>query len=233
MMPSIINVLTDSFRLLREEPRFFVPKLVSTFLGAIWAIGLFSRTGPLYIYALTGLPLAALALFVSVMLASMVENRDSESVLRHGFRGALDRWREILLSFLGFLLVGIIMYVPFAAGFASYYLTGELLPLAAGIFLSLLMIVAFSFLSYFFPVSLLEKGAVLEGFRDSASTSLGNSREVIPLTLLSFALLAVAAVTPDAGMAALGYTGFFVMRIVSGVVTTYIFVVSPNYYFQS
>jgi hypothetical protein len=232
-MPSIINVLTDSFQLLREEPRFFVPKLVSTFLGALWAIGLLSRTGPLHLYALTGLPLAAVALFVSVMLASMVENRESGSVLRDGFHGALVRWREILVSFFAFMLAVVVLYIPFAVGFVSYYFSGELLLLAAGIFLSLLMLVAFSFLSYFFPISLLQEESVLDGFRDSVSTSLGNSREVLPLTLLSFALLGVAAVTPDAGMAALGYTGFFVMRMISGVVTTYIFVVSPNYYLRS
>lgn len=233
MMPSIINVLTDSFQLLRERPRFFVPKLVSTFMGALWAIGLFSQTGPLYVYGLTGLPLAAVSLFVSVMLASMVESRESGTVLRDGFQGALSRWREIVLSFLAFMLVGLLMYVPFAAGFATYYLTGELVFLAAGVFLSLVMLLGLSFLSYFFPISLLEKGSVLEGFRGSASTSLGNSWEVISLTLLSFVLLAVAAVTPDAGMATLGYVGFFVIRMVSGVVTTYIFVVSPNYYLQS
>lgn len=232
-MPSIINVLTDSIQMLREEPRFFVPKLVSTFLGALWAIGLFSRTGPLYLYALTGLPLAAVALFVSVMLASMVENRDSGSALRKGFQGAVGRWREIMVSFFVFMLAALVLYIPFTVGFVSYYFSGELLFLAAGVFLSILLLLAFSFLSYFFPISLLEKGAVLDGFRDSASTSLGNSREVMPLTLLSFALLVVAAVTPDAGMAALGYTGFFVVRMISGVVTTYIFVVSPNYYLRS
>ncbi|MFB6147440.1 MAG: hypothetical protein ABEJ66_01010, partial [Candidatus Nanohaloarchaea archaeon] len=81
--------------------------------------------------------------------------------------------------------------------------------------------------------SLLEKGSVGRGFRDSARTSMENSREVVPLTLLSFALLAAASLTPDAGMKLLGYAGFLTMRLVSGIVTTYIFVVSPNYYLRS
>lgn len=232
-MPSIINVLKDSLTLLRERPRFFVPKLLSTSLGAVWFIGLVSRTGPLYLYALTGLPLAALALFVSVMLAAMVERSDSDSLLTDGFRAALERRREVMLGFLGFMLVALLVYVPAASGIVLYYLGSSYLFLLAGVFLSLALLLAFGFVSYFFPVSLLEKEAVGEGFMDSARTSMDNAGQVLPLTLLSFALLALASFTPDAGMRYLGYAGFVAMRLLSGVATTYIFVVSPNYYLKS
>ncbi|MFB6191474.1 MAG: hypothetical protein ABEJ64_03525 [Candidatus Nanohaloarchaea archaeon] len=233
MMPSIINVLKDSFRLLRQQPRFFTPKLVSASVGAAWFIGLFSGTGPLYLYAATGPLLALLALFVSVMLAAMVEKKGSGSVLRKGFVEAGRKWRKILLSFLAFTLAAVVIYIPFLAGFVLYYTLGGAVFLAAGALLSLLLLSGFSFLSYFFPISLLQKGSVSGGFLDSASTALSNSREVVPLTLLSFALLGAASLTPDAGMKALGYAGFFAMRIVSAVATTYIFVVSPNYYLRS
>lgn len=174
-----------------------------------------------------------LALFVSVMLAAMVEKKESGSVLRKGFVDAGRKWRKILLSFLAFTLAAVVIYIPFLAGFSLYYMLGGAFFLAAGAFLSLLLLVVFSFLSYFFPISLLQKGSVSGGFMDSASTAVSNSREVVPLTLLSFALLVAASLTPDAGMKVLGYAGFFAMRIVSAIATTYIFVVSPNYYLRS
>lgn len=233
MMASIINVLTGSFRLLLERPVFFLPKLFSTAVGALWFIGIFSRTGPLSFYVVTTPLLVFFGVFVSIMLAAMVRQKDSESPLRAGFGETVERWRELLVSSAVFVLLGIALYIPFTAGLTAFYLYGSFLALLAGAAVSVLMLLAAVFLAYFFPISLLEQGSVIEGFRDSASTSMRNSSEVVALTLFSFALLFAASLTGDGGLQLLGYTGFFLARIVSGIVTTYVFVVSPSYYLES
>lgn len=216
-----------------DRPRMFIPKLVSTAVGALWFIGLFSRTGPLSLYIVTTPFLMFLAIFVSVMLAAMVKQRDEQNLLKQAYHDAVGRWRELVFSTLAFIMLGFVLYVPFAAGVVLFYVYRSYLLLAIGAAASVLLLLALTFLVYFFPISLLEKGSVVEGFRDSASTSIGNSSEVVGLTLLSFVLLAAASTTGSHGMEMFGYVGFFVLRMVSGVVTTYIFVVSPEYYLSS
>lgn len=232
MMTSIINVLTGSFRLLAEKPVLFLPKLVSTFLGALWFIGFLSGTGPLYLYLATAPLLALIGVFVSVMLAGMVRNKESGRILYTGFMETVGRWRLVLSSVAVLLFSSLLIYVPFAVGLTLYYLYGVFTALVVGAVMSVLLLLLFAFLIYFFPISLLEKGSLVEGFRDSAVTSISNSSEVLVLTLFSFALLVTASMTGDRGMKMFGYAGFFALRMVSGVVTTYIFVVSPEYYLQ-
>lgn len=209
----------------------FVPKLFSTLLGALWLIGLFSSIGPVWFYALAAPFILVLGIFVSVMLAAMVKNDTSS--LRQGFMDALNRWREVFFSSLAFILIGFITYIPAAAGFGLSYITGNVFFVIVGGLASLAFLISVVFLAYFFPISLLEKESVISGLKDSASTSIRNSREVTLLTFFSVALLALASLAGETGLKLSGYLGFFLLRIVSGVVTTYIFVVSPEYYLEN
>lgn len=233
MMPSIMNVLIESFRLLRHKPELFVPKLVSTAIGALWFIGFVSGTGGRMVYAATGPLTVLLGAFVSVMMASMVRNPDSDNVLREGWNEATGRIGQIVISSLVLLMVALVIFMPVTIGLVLRLLYGNQMAFLVGAGLTGLMFLVFAFLVYFFPISLLEKGSVREGFRDSVRTSRGNSFEVVFLTLLSFALLAFASFTGQQGRKYAGYIGFFVLRVVSGIFTTYLFVVSPEYYLSN
>lgn len=230
MMTSIINVLSESLRLLGKRPALFVPKLVTTLTGAFWFIGFLSNYGPLYLYLATAPFLVVSSVFGAVMLAAMVKEKGSEKILRKGFIQALEKWKGVAFSAALIFLLSIAVMAPLMAGVILLYMTGQLLLPVLGGLISFVLLVVMTFLIYFFPISLVEKGSVLEGFRDSATTSISNSSEVMALTVLSFALLGVTSLVGDSSLKAAGYAGFIVMRVVSGIITTYVFVVSPEYY---
>lgn len=229
-MEDLAKVLEESFRLLKERPRIFLPKLISTFIGAVWFIGIFSNTGQLFFYAVTGPLVVLLGVFVSIMLASMVKNRDAEDILSKSFHDTLNRWKQLLGFSLIVFLAGILVYIPAVIGFALYWVYSSLLFLVAGALLSLLMVFGFGFLIYFFPISLLEKNSVLKGLKDSSVTSLHNSKEVTLLTVFSLLILAGTSTLTNQSLQIFGYAIFLGLRLLSGVITTYVFVVSPTYY---
>ncbi len=229
-MPSIINVLIESFQLLKQRPRLFVPKLASTSIGALWMIGLLSGYGSIYLYAATGPVLVLLAVFVSVMMAAMVKHGDEEDILRKGWDEAAGRAGQLVATTAALFIASFLLYIPLAAGAVTYYFSGSYLTLVAGGVITGILMLSMAFMIYFFPISLLEEGSVLKGFSGSAKMSVSNSLEVGFLTLLSLILLGVASFTGDQGMKYAGYAGFFSLRMVSGVITTYVFVVSPKYY---
>jgi len=233
MMASIINVLYGSFRLLVERPVFFIPKLLSAIIGALWFVGMVSGYGPIYLYLVTGPLIALFGSFEAVILAAMVRNKDDDSILKNGLTEALERWKQVLVSTVVIMAVLYASFLPFAAGIFLFYKGRSLIWLVAGTGISLAMILAITFLIFFFPISLLEKDSVLGGFRDSARTSADNFRDAGILTLLSFALLIFASLVGNQNLEVLGYAGFVVMRLISAVITTYLFVVSPEYYLSN
>lgn len=232
-MAELSGILVESLRTLRQEPSLFIPKILSTSAGAIWFIALVAgpRTGQaLTVYSAAGVFVALLGVFASIMMASMVRKKGSKNALVEGFRESLGYWKRIVLFFLLVLLIGLVIYIPLAIGFTLYYFAGLKLYFLIGGVLSLLLLLLSGFLLYFFPISLLEKGSVLKGLRDSANVSRQNWREVGLLTVFSFMLLGLASFSGNTGMELFGYAGFFALRLLSGIVTTYIFVVSPEYY---
>jgi hypothetical protein len=169
---------------------------------------------------------------VSIMLAGMVKNQDSENILREGLKVLKSNLGSITLLSILMFVVTFVISIPTSIGVYLYSSTGEVMLAAALIGFSLLLTFALSFVIYFLPITLIEKEGVLGGLKSSGSASISNSKEVIGLTLLSFALIGVA-VTSQGVMEDIGYIGFFAGRMVSAVVTTYLFVVSPKYYLEN
>ncbi len=233
-MTSIINVLAESFQLLMDRPVLFVPKIVSALIGAFWIVGLveffFSGQGSLYFYAVTAPFISVSGLFAAVMLAVMVKKEDSGNILKEGFLGALSKWKGIAVSTAFLVLMSFLVFIPVSIGLAYFLLVGSISWLVAGFFLTMALLVIMTFLVYFFPISLVEKESVIRGFRDSAQTSVGNSKEVMALTFFSFVVLILASLASNQEFRALGFASFIIMRVISGIITTYVFVVSPKYY---
>ncbi len=225
------DILAGSFHLLRKRPVLFVPKLFSTGLGALWIIGLLEQVGSPFLY-LASMPLVVfLGAFVSVMVAGMVREGEELS-LRQGFMTTIGSMRQVLGATLLFLVISLAVALPASFGYYEYLLNGRVAPLVVGGAVSVLLTFGVAFVFYFFPITLLEGGSVMEGYRRSRKTSASNSVEVASLTLLSFLLLGVAFLS-QGRLESLGYLGFIIGRLTSGVVTTYILVVSPKYYLEN
>lgn len=230
-MSKASEILFESFRLLWEEPKLFLPKLVSTFLSSVWILaallGQLSTTQLLVSFPF----IMVLGVFVSLMVASMVKNRKSNQILKEGFLEASRNWKTIIPTAFFFLVTGFVMSIPLAIGLAYFVQLGNTLMLVAGSVLSLLFIVVIGFLSYFLPITLLEKGSFVSGFRKSMQSSKRSSKTVTALTLFSMVLLGLAFASSEY-LQTLGYIGFLVGRLLATTVNTYLFVVSPSYYLE-
>lgn len=213
---------------MREEPRLFVPKLASTTISTAWVIGLLNSVGEsTYLYYALALPfITLLGVFVSVMVAAMV---DSGSGLREGFYRTIRRWKTLLGASGIFLVTGLVFSLPMSIGLMFYLVAGNLVALAIGSLVSISAILLFSFGVYFLPITIVKNRSIMESLKDSATTSRQNSREVSLLLLFSLALLGLASVSQGT-LRGIGYLGFALGRLLSAMATTYLFVVSPNYY---
>jgi len=229
------DILRDSFQTLLDQPKMFVPRLVSTSISTLWLLSLpgFSGTGNMSLESLNVLfylgsaPfIMFLGVFVSVMLAEMVAENPS---LKKSLSRALNKWKTLLLISGGLLVSTLLLYLPVALGLVLAFLSGQVFFVWTGFIFSLVLLFGFSMAIFFLPVSISKGGGLFESVLDSAKTSRTNSREVTALTLFSFVLLGMAF--PMQGvLQSIGVIGFVISRFVSAVTTTYILVVSPKMY---
>lgn len=239
-MSSALQVLIESFRVLRERPVIFLPKLFSTFLSSlmlVWLLEYLPKTGEASVTTAV-LPfifliaLGFVGVSASLMVASMVKHSRKEALLKQASRDVLERWKVLFSTTLAVTAVSFLISFPAVLGVLFYRFTGNIFVIAAGAILSMCMILFLSFASYFLPVTLLEKDSLVKGFSASLGESRQNSREVTALLLFSLLLLGVAFLSTGS-LEALGYAGFVVGRLVSAVINTYFFVISPTYYLEN
>lgn len=230
------SVLADSFALLRERPRLFVPRLVSTSLSTVWTVGillLLERSRVVLaggLYVVTAPLIVFVGVFVPVMLAAMVRD-PHEAPLRSGFLAALREWPALLAITVLVLVVAVVLAVPAVAGVVVSALVEHPAPLVAGVGVAGVGVFVVGYAVYFLPITVLEDDRVVESLRASAGASRTHWREVTVLLVLSVGLLALAAVASGA-LEALGVVGFALGRTLSAVVGTYVVVVSPTFYLE-
>lgn len=230
-MNRISEILFKSFQLLRDEPRLFLPKLVSTFLSSIWMVGAISGQMSTLQMLVTFPIIMITGVFVSLMVASMVKNRDSERILKEGFIEASKSWKAIIPTAFFFLITGFVVVIPLGIGLTYFIRFGNIHALLIGSVLSMVLVIGIGFFSYFLPITLLEKDSFTSGFRRSMQSSKKSSKTVLTLTIFSMALLGLAFGSSEY-LQALGYAGFLAGRLLATTVNTYLFVVSPSYYLE-
>lgn len=232
---SLRQVLIESFQLLWDQPKIFVPRFFSTTISSIWILsfpGLY--TGNIssidmstFLYYLSSVPLIALlGVFVSVMLAEMVADKP---LLKESFMKTVKRWKTILGVTLAMILSTVLLYIPMALGGVLTFTTNQFVFVVAGAVFSLFLMFGFSFSIFFLPISITEKSDLLKSFSDSLNSSKRNSREVSSIMLLSLLLLGVAF-SMQGVLENIGVLGFVTSRFISAVATTYLFIVSPKMY---
>lgn len=232
---SLRQTLVESFQMLIDQPKMFVPRFISTSISTLWILsfpGLYS--GSIYsinmstlAYYGASMPLIALlGVFVSVMLAEMVSDR---ALLKKSFMQTLSRWETILTVSLGMVFSTVLLYLPTAIGGVLALTTGQFLFVIIGSVLSLFLMLVFSFAIFFLPISITRENGLIDSFSESFDASKRNSKEVSLLMLLSLFLLGIAF-SMQGVFESIGVLGFVISRFVSAVATTYLFVVSPKMY---
>lgn len=230
------SVLRDSFTLLREEPVVFLPKLVSSLVGAIfWLYLLAGLTDPtqvspervrnLLIYTSVLIPFDTWiynSYFIIVRQHQAGEVRMLEA-LKDGFR----RLPQGLVALVVPLVLSTLVALPGIIGISVGLVTGNGLLLAGGLAWATLTTIVTTVVFYFSPAAVVLGDSLVSDFREGISRSLGARREVLAMTLLSVGLLAVAFLAEGA-LGRLGQIGFVLGRMASGVVTVYLIVVNPE-----
>lgn len=234
---NIINVLLDSLKLLKKRPQLFLPKLSSALISSLWTIFLFilfqqRNLQALSMYYVITLPLIILlGVFVPLMTAEMIRNRNQDNLLKISFMKTAGYWKKIIAMSFTMLFIIIATSAPAAAGFIAFYMFDQVIYGVLGLLTSLLMILAASFLIYFLPISVISKDTFMSGLESSVETSMDNRREVSLLMVFSFGLF-ILAFASQGVMRQLGFAAFIFGRLLSATVTTYTFVISPNYYLK-
>jgi hypothetical protein len=222
----LTELLFCSAELLRERPALFAPKLVTTFLGAVWFIAFLEEAASPLLFVASVPLLTAMSLFASVLLAGAVR----EGSLAAGAREIVQprKFAELIATSIALFVAILLISLPLSTGIFVYRTSGSLVWLGAGAALTVGMMLGLSFLGYFLPVTLLERGP-LSAAMSSARHSSQNRRDVAALTLLSLLLLGVAFSLQEE-LRFLGYAGFVAGRLLSSAANTYAFVVAPTYY---
>lgn len=242
LMSRVQEVLGSSFKMLVQRPQLFIPKLFSTFFSSIFLIFIVSNLNSLYqsysvpkvlgFVALSVILLSFIGFFVSLMVASMVRSNSKNSILSESFYEVLGDVPLILKSSLALVAFSFLVSIIFSIGLQASILTGNIFYTAIAAGLGLLLILGVSFGIYFLPITLLEESGLTKGLKSSLKTSKNNSVEVTVLLIFSFLLLGLAAISTGI-MEKLQYLGFLLGRLISTVVNTYLFVVSPKYYLEA
>ena len=228
-MSGIETVLKESFEMLFEKPKLFVPRLFSASVSSLMIIGWF--TGFLTTTQfLASFPIVAvIGAFTPVIVSSMVEEKEEKNALKKAFTDSLQLWKQVLGLTLLTMFLAFLNSLPLSLGLIITYITGNSLYLFAGGLISLLILLGISFGLYFVPISLVKDRELFVGLQNAFSTSNRNRREVFTLTLFSLAIL-LASSTVTGRLRDIGFTVFFLGRMVSSVVGTYLLIVSPHFY---
>lgn len=230
---SLSEVLHSSLEMLQKRPILFLPKLVTSMLGAVWFIGFIESYGS-NIHYLVSMPfLIFMSVFVSALVSSMVKgiNNGENNLLKFALHDLRPRLVVLFTSAMILLVVTFLISLPISLGLFFYLLTGSLLYLASGGIITLLLSFLLAYKIYFLPATLVSTESTVNAFKQSFSSSKSNRSDVVKLTVFSFILLVLASASSGIGET-LGYLGFIVGRLLSSIVSTYLYVISPSYYFS-
>lgn len=234
MDSKLFEILKNSFLLLWRRPSIFIPKIFSSAVGAIWFIGFLENIGPKWVYIISYPVMVVMAVAVSVLVSAFVK-QDTEKRDISFRRGLNKLWKskfQVLITSFILTLVVFAISLPFALGFASYILFRSYIPFIIGFLITIVFTLIFAIAIYFLPAALVSESSSIKSFKQSIGSANENRRHVLILTVFSFLLLLVASVSTGRTRN-VGYAGFIIGRLLSAVFSTYIYVVSPKYYFEN
>lgn len=231
VMDDLRTVLVESFRMMFDRPVLFIPRLVSTGFSStvfiLLAMGMISQVQFLLFFPV----ILLLGGFVPVIVSSMVEH-DGEDLLMSSIRESLGLWRQVFGLIALILVISLVNSVPLSLGILGYILTQNIIYPVVGGFLSLVILIAVTFGLYFVPISIIKRDNLFQSLEEGLNKSRQNSKEVMALTLFSIAIFVISALLESGNPKKIGFIVFFLGRITSAVVATYLLIISPKFYLK-
>ncbi|OYT53266.1 MAG: hypothetical protein B6U72_06305 [Candidatus Altiarchaeales archaeon ex4484_2] len=252
------EILDNSFRLLRERPRIFIPNLISSLIYAVFELVLIYYALDL-IYSISNfesvysniLPIIGLFLFYPLigaidlltygMYPSMVSDYHANKKINllRSLKDSLRSWRILLALGVIFLSFIVLLFVIVFFFFISSILSNEkmLIFLSLPIVLSLIVVLMMA-VFFVVPAGVIEKKGVLSSFSSSFKLSFRYRWEVFALIVFFMALVLVAISLGslvnvkgvEVGITLTAVLLFTLLRLIQSVLYTYISVVNPYFY---
>ena len=257
-MNVVAKVLVDSFRLLKKEPKLFLPKLLIAFLyglGMLFTAALFkellpalnpysSSISPLLLNAVLLQSVLLLAFLFLVMILDVLFNaaysamledffkKRSPSIL-NAFKTALSKFFVIVPAAILSLLVFLLLSLPFVflASLALLENNFNLFFLTAFIVLVLNLLVTIAFYSLY-PVSIFERRNFFGVLKSSAFISKRKFSEVFQLSLFSLFISAFGILFAFLAQRIEFLLLFVAFRLLTAILATYQIVLNPVFYLE-
>jgi len=228
-MENLRSVLVDSFRMMVNRPVLFVPRLVSTSFSSVVFILLAMGEISQQVFLLSFPVILLLGGFVPVIVSAMVKI-EGENILRNSIKESLKLWKQVV-GLIGLIFfISLINSIPISLGMAGYIITQNIIYPVIGGIISLVILIAVTFGLYFVPISIVKRQDLFGSLKEGFNTSRQNSKEVMILTLFSLAIFIISALLESGNPQNIGFALFFIGRITSAIVATYLLVISPQYY---
>jgi len=169
--------------------------------------------------------------FVPVIVSAMVKI-EGENILRNSIKESLKLWKQVV-GLIGLIFfISLINSIPLSLGLAGYLITQNIIYPVIGGIISLAILIAVTFGLYFVPISIVQNKDLMGSLKKGFNTSRENSKEVLALTIFSLATFLVSALIEPGNPQKIGFTLFFISRLTSAVVATYLLIISPKYYLK-
>jgi len=236
------NVLAQSLRFLKENPRFFLPKLISITISNALYINLIysfqSLSAVLAPAALIKIGLVVLIVFpmsnfVFGLYPTLVKNyqNDNKFDFSTAARVSLQRLPQLLAVLLIATIITSVIIAPFVALLYFGYFTSNLTWMIAGGVVTALIILIMSIIFYFAPTSTIldRQASITTSFKESYTLACDIPWKLLGITLFSGALL-VASYTLTGVLEQLGIIAFFIGRYIGVMVSTYLTIINPEMY---
>jgi len=166
-----------------------------------------------------------LGLAAPVIVAETVKNTSS---LKQAINKTIKNTPKIFAATIIIFTVSLAASIPLYTGLGLVLAGYNILFLIFGALSTLAILITFSFLIYFLPVTLTESGP-FKSILSSSKASNDNKAEVAAVMIFSFVLLSIAAFSTGP-LRNIGFFGFVIGRAISSIVGTYTVVISPKMY---
>lgn len=222
------KLLENSFKMLLKDPKLFSPKIITSLISSTWIVLFFNSSIPLQYFIITLPMILLLGLLTPLFLVDLIQDYPNYK-FQKSFKSLLASWKNISLFILFLLLSSLIINLPIGIGILIYLTYNTIAPLLFLIFISGVGMLLFGFSSYFMPVTILEESTAMESVSSSVETSIEYKKEVSFLIAVSGVLLIVGILSQSI-LEEITYIGFIISRLITAIISTYIFTLIPKFY---
>lgn len=239
---SLRAVLRNSFQLLQDQPRIFIPRIIMTAIWSVFWIHLLRLLRHAGTVTLHDIAVVSVFVFVVTPIQIWVYNayfimvkqyHGTGVVLRDAFRNGLQKLPQSLAVFSLLGTLALMLGIPGAVIFLYGTVAGQVLLQITGLLISVSAVAGVMITAYFAPVSVvIGENTFFQNVKQGIAASRQERGEVLLLTGFSIGTLLIANLL-QGRLEHVGLLGFGVSRFLEAVVGVYLLLMNPELFLQT